>query len=102
MESLLEDVDEYADGGMDVYAMKKNSHSAAEKYYDNMRVCFALWKCVCVCVSVCLRFVQKGRLRCIRIHYRALLTCLRTCMCCLVRTLVCVYVSWYWRPAETR
>ena len=51
MESLLEDVDEYADGGMDVYAMKKNSHSAAEKYYDNMRVCFALWKCVCVCVS---------------------------------------------------
>ena len=53
MESLLEDVDEYADGGMDVYAMKKNSHSAAEKYYDNMRVCFALWKCVCVCVCVC-------------------------------------------------
>ena len=53
MESLLEDVDEYADGGMDVYAMKTNSHSAAEKYYDNMRVCFALWKCVCVCVCVC-------------------------------------------------
>ena len=51
MESLLEDVDEYADGGMDVYAMKKNSHSAAEKYYAC--VFRAMEVCVCVCVCEC-------------------------------------------------